>query len=58
MNMKKIPCGNLQGGVSCDIPAKLQVSRTERVGYVMKGCGCGRVTAHLYKHLPAQFRLK
>ena len=58
MKMKiKIPCNKLQShDIQCDIPAKVNVQPQEKVGYVSKGCGCGRVTAGIYKWLPKFYR--
>ena len=57
MTNKQVPCGDLQGGVSCDVPAIVTRRRADSIGYVRKGCGCGRVTAHTYKQLPRGHRL-
>ena len=57
MTSKRIPCGDLQGGVSCDVPATVSRRGLDRVGYVVKGCGCGRVTTSTYKQLPRGHRL-
>ena len=58
MTIRHISCGDLQGGIPCDVPAYVEAQAGAHVGYVMKGCGCGRVTPHTYKVLPRGHRLK